>query len=146
MIYMYHMDDLISENSVSKLQEQIYGICFHRLLKTHNQFTYLRKYEALLNWEKNIYSKVRLTLCPPLRHVCVSERDQHPLWQWLVAYSVPSHGLNKCWLFINWTIVLWIKKWQFSLQKMDLEMSSAKCSPFCPSDNGLNNMYVSKTL
>ena len=43
MIYMYHMDDLISENSVSKLQEQIYGILFHRLLKTHNQFTYLRK-------------------------------------------------------------------------------------------------------
>ena len=33
MIYMYHMDDLISENSVSKLQEQIYGIVFHRLLK-----------------------------------------------------------------------------------------------------------------
>ena len=43
MIYMYHTDDLISENSVSKLQEQIYGILFHRLLKTHNQFTYLRK-------------------------------------------------------------------------------------------------------
>ena len=31
MIYMYHMDDLISENSASKLQEHIYGILFHRL-------------------------------------------------------------------------------------------------------------------
>ena len=79
------------------------------------------KYEALLNWEKKIYIKVWLTLCLPLRHVCVSERDQHPLWQWLVAYSVPGHCLNKCWLFINWTIGLWIKIWKFSLQKMDLE-------------------------
>ena len=43
MIYIYHMDDLISENSASKLQEQIYGILFHRLLKTHNQLTYSRK-------------------------------------------------------------------------------------------------------
>ena len=39
MIYIYHMDDLISENSASKLQEEIYGILFHRLLKTHNQLT-----------------------------------------------------------------------------------------------------------
>ena len=28
MIYTYHMDDLISENSVSKLQERICGILF----------------------------------------------------------------------------------------------------------------------
>ena len=33
MIYMYHMDDLILENSVLTSQEQIYGILFHRLLK-----------------------------------------------------------------------------------------------------------------
>ena len=31
MIYTYHMDDLISENSVSKLQERICGIPFHCL-------------------------------------------------------------------------------------------------------------------
>ena len=43
MMYMYHMDDLTSENSASKLQEQIYGILFHRLSKTHNQLTYSRK-------------------------------------------------------------------------------------------------------
>ena len=45
MIYIYHMDDLISENSASKLQEQIYGILFHHLLKKtpHNQFTYSGK-------------------------------------------------------------------------------------------------------
>ena len=50
MIYTYHMDDLISENSVSKLQERICGILFHPLLKTRNQFI-LRKIWALLNWE-----------------------------------------------------------------------------------------------
>ena len=94
MIYMYHTDDLILENSVSKLQEQIYEIIFHRLLKNHNQLTYLGKYEALLDWEKNIHLEVWLTLFPPLRHVRVSERNQHPLWQWLVAYWVPSHCLN----------------------------------------------------
>ena len=33
MISIYHMDDLISENSALKLQEQIYGILFQRLLK-----------------------------------------------------------------------------------------------------------------
>ena len=43
MIYIYHMDDLISENSASKLQEEIYGILFHRLLKTHNQLTFSTK-------------------------------------------------------------------------------------------------------
>ena len=31
------------KNLVSKLQGQIYGILLHRLLKTHNQFTYWRK-------------------------------------------------------------------------------------------------------
>ena len=40
MNYIYHVDELISENSASKLQEQMYGILFHRLLKTHNQSTY----------------------------------------------------------------------------------------------------------
>ena len=43
MIYIYHMDDLISKNSASKLQEQINGILFHRLLKSHNRLTYPRK-------------------------------------------------------------------------------------------------------
>ena len=68
-----------------------------------------------------------LTLCPPLRHVCVSERDQHLFWQWHVAYSMPSHYLNKRCLIINWTIGLWIRT-LFSLQKMDLEMQSAICT------------------
>ena len=43
MIYTYHIDDLISENSVSKLQERICGIISPGLLKTHNQFISLRK-------------------------------------------------------------------------------------------------------
>ena len=43
MICMCHMDDLISENLVSKLQEQICGILFHHLLKIHNKFISSRK-------------------------------------------------------------------------------------------------------
>ena len=43
MIYTYRMGDLISENSVSKLQERICGIPFPCLLKTRNQFISLRK-------------------------------------------------------------------------------------------------------
>ena len=66
---------------------------------SHSIHIFKNNYEALLNWGKRIYLKVWLTLCPPLRHACVSERDQHPLWQWLVAYSVPIYCLNKCWLF-----------------------------------------------
>ena len=43
MFYAYHMDELISENSVSKSQEQICSILSLCLLKTHSQFIYLRK-------------------------------------------------------------------------------------------------------
>ena len=43
MIYTYHMDDLLSENSVPESQERICGILFFCLLKTHNQFISLRK-------------------------------------------------------------------------------------------------------
>ena len=59
------------ENSASKMQEQIYGIFFHRLLKTHNEFIYLRKYEAWLNWEKKLHLNVLLTRCPPVNdNIC----------------------------------------------------------------------------
>ena len=43
MFYTYHMDELISENSVSKSQERICSILSLRLLETHNRFIYLRK-------------------------------------------------------------------------------------------------------
>ena len=43
MFYAYHMDELISENSVSKSQERICSILSLCLLKTHSQFIYLRK-------------------------------------------------------------------------------------------------------
>ena len=43
MICMCHMDDLISEHLVSKLQGRICGILFHHLLKIHNQFISSRK-------------------------------------------------------------------------------------------------------
>ena len=49
----------------------------------------------------------------------------------LVACSAPSHYLNQCWLFINWTVrnkLQWIRiKIQKSLfTKMHLNMSSGK--------------------
>ena len=43
MIYMYYMDDLISENSVSKLQEQTYGIFFHPSLVKNSHSIHIFK-------------------------------------------------------------------------------------------------------
>ena len=40
---------------------------------------------------------------PPVLHIC-SESGQHWFRQWLVAYSVPGHYLNQCWVIVNWTI------------------------------------------
>ena len=37
-------------------------------------------------------------------HMCVSESGQHWFRYWLVTYSAPSHGLNQCWIIVNWTL------------------------------------------
>ena len=45
-----------------------------------------------------------LTHLPLAPHICVNESGQHWFRQWLVAYSVPSHYLNQCWVIVNWTL------------------------------------------
>ena len=45
-----------------------------------------------------------LTPFPLLPHICVSESSQHWFRLWLVAFSAPSHYLNKCWDIVNYTI------------------------------------------
>ena len=67
-------------------------------------------------------------------HICVGGYGQHWFRQWLVAYSVPSHYLNQCWVIVNWTLK---KKLQLnfyqnkkkSFMKMHLRISSAKWQP-----------------
>ena len=34
-------------------------------------------------------------------HICVNGWCQHLFWQWLAAYSVAIHYLNKCWFIVN---------------------------------------------
>ena len=55
---------------------------------------------------------------------------------WLVAYSVPSHYLNQCWLLVNqilrktfhWSF---IGNSKFSSKNMHLKISPEKCCPSC---------------
>ena len=50
---------------------------------------------------------------PLVPHICISESGQHWFRLWLVAYSVPSHYLNQCWIIVNWTLRDTIR-WNFS--------------------------------
>ena len=45
-----------------------------------------------------------LTHLSVVPHICVNELDQHFFRQWLVAWSVPSHYLDQCWLLVNWSL------------------------------------------
>ena len=48
---------------------------------------------------------------PSAAYICVGELGKHWLRKWLVAYSAPSHYLNQCWVFFNWTLrnkIRWI--------------------------------------
>ena len=53
-----------------------------------------------------VYSQYLLTLnsSPLVPHICVNDSGQHWFRYWLVAYSAPSHYLNRCWVIINWTL------------------------------------------
>ena len=54
--------------------------------------------------------KTHLPLVP---HICVSESGKHWFRQWLVAYSVPNHYPNKCWIIVNWTVSNQLR-WNFN--------------------------------
>ena len=66
-------------------------------------------------------------------HICVSESGQHWFRWRIVAYSTPSHYLNRCWVIViigtNFSEIL-INIQNFSFNKMDLKISSAKWRPF----------------
>ena len=49
-------------------------------------------------------TSAHLTHLPRVPHICVSELCQHWFRWWLVAWSVPSHYLNQCWLIVSWTL------------------------------------------
>ena len=46
-------------------------------------------------WELGLVVSLRLTHLPLVPHICVSDSGQHWFRWWLVAYSAPSHYLNK---------------------------------------------------
>ena len=45
-----------------------------------------------------------LTHLPLVPNICLSESGQHWFRLWLVAYWMPSHFLNQCWVIVNWTL------------------------------------------
>ena len=85
-----------------------------------------------LQWQKIIRECICvLTHLPLVPHICVSELGHHWFRYWLVACSVSSHYLNRCWHSVNWTLG---NKFQwncnrivsFSFKKTHMKMSSAK--------------------
>ena len=47
---------------------------------------------------------VSLTHWGPMTHICISKLVPHWLRLWLVAWLMPSHYLNQCWLIVDWTL------------------------------------------
>ena len=54
--------------------------------------------------ENSICGNSIVTHLPLVLHIGISEAGQHCFRYWLVAYSAPSHYLNKCWVIVNWTL------------------------------------------
>ena len=61
-------------------------------------------YISMLKW---------VTQFPIVPHICVSEFGLHWFRLCLVAYSAPSHCLNKCWVIVSWAIGN-IVQWYFN--------------------------------
>ena len=86
---------------------------------------------------KTLVELWQLTHLPLVSHICVSESGQHWFRQWLVAFPQPSHSLNQCCVFDNWTIRnkfhwnLNQKKQNCPFSNMHLKITSAKWRPFC---------------
>ena len=55
-----------------------------------------------------------LTHLPLVPHKCVSESGQHWFRWWIVAFSAPSHYLNQCLVFVNWTRIRNTLQWNFN--------------------------------
>ena len=43
-------------------------------------------------------------MCLPGKLQILQESGQHWFRYWLVTYPAPSHYLNQCWVFVNWTL------------------------------------------
>ena len=66
----------------------------------------------------------------------------------LVAWTAPSHYLNQCWNIVNWALgtnfsEILIEIQTFSLKKIRLKMSSAKCCSFRLGLNVLKGEVIS---
>ena len=69
---------------------------------------YTPLYLALLPYHR-VHSKNMHKACDCLTHwggmshICFSKLYHHWFREWLVAWQVPSHYLNQCWIILNWT-------------------------------------------
>ena len=116
-------------------------------------FSFDRHCHSLATAAPNEYEhdQINLTHLPPVPHICVIELGQHWFRWWLVAYSVPSHYLNQCWIGLDWICLttthvlqdilsigpletnfsgILIQIQNLTFMKMHLKMS-AKWWPFC---------------
>ena len=55
-------------------------------------------FSVLVHW--NVFESVFLILI--LMHICTGEIGHHWFRSWLGTDPAPSHGLNQCWLIVNW--------------------------------------------
>ena len=85
----------------------IYVLSFYSLelwendMKHENEQSIIQSLQA--NGLKSRTPRI-LTHLPLVMHICESESGQHWFRLWLVAYLVPSHYLNQCWVIVNWTL------------------------------------------
>ena len=85
--------------------------------------------------------RVKLTHLPLGSHICVSELGQHWFRQWLVAYSVPSHYLNQCWIIVNWTLRNKLQ-WNFNQNTKLFIHGNASENIICEMAAIINKVYV----
>ena len=104
----------------------------------HCKFRSICKLSVLTHFDVSVPLKcdICIYLCTLAPHICVRELGQHWFREWLVAWSAPSHYLNRWWLIVNWPLgtnfsEIRIKIHNFSFMKMNLKVSSAKWRPFC---------------
>ena len=80
-------------------------------------------------------------------HSCISELSNHLFSLSLAAFVAPIYYLNKCWLFVNWTVrnifqLMFSQSMKHFIPVIS-NMSSAKWWPFWPH---LNVLRISRNI
>ena len=89
-------------------QKRILLTHMHTYTHTRIQHTHTRTFILVFSKQQTC-----LTHWGRVTHVCVSKQGHHRSRKWLVAWSAPSHYLNRWWNIVNWTLrnkVQWNRK------------------------------------